>query len=128
MNYKKLLISGLAGGVLHFLLMWLFTGILPNAEFPPQGEVSLFNYFVASLVIGILLAYVFIRFGDVTTFKSGLTNGIILSIFFGIFSVLLDLFTLFSSQLAMVGWQMLLTLIIAGLTGGLVGYLVGKVE
>jgi len=128
MNYKKLLISGLAGGALNFFLMWFFTSLLPNASFPPAGNVPLFNYVLGSLVIGLLLAYVFIRFGDVKTFMSGLTNGLILGIIFGIFSVLLDLFNLFSTEIAMIAWQIVITLIIAGLTGGLVGYLQGKVE
>jgi hypothetical protein len=128
MNYKKLLISGLAGGALNFFLMWFLTSLLPNASFPPAGNVPLLNYVLGSLVIGVLLAYVFIRFGDVKTFMSGLTNGLILGIIFGIFSVLLDLFNLFSTEMAMIAWQIVITLIIAGLTGGLVGYLQGKVE
>jgi Kef-type K+ transport system membrane component KefB len=128
MNYKKLLISGLAGGALNFFLMWFLTSFLTNASFPPVGNVPLLNYLMGSLIIGLLLAYVFIRFGDVKTFMSGLTNGLILGILFGAFSVLLDLFNLFSTELAMIAWQIVITLVIASLTGGVVGYLIGKIN
>ncbi|HVZ97387.1 MAG TPA: hypothetical protein VG847_10960 [Chitinophagaceae bacterium] len=88
MNAKKFLIGGIAGGVVYFLLGYLFYGNLFSDFFSKNGGTATgvsraMDQFVwwalilGNIIAGCVLSYVFIK-ANVTTVGSGLITGLIL--------------------------------------------------
>lgn len=85
MNTKNFLIGGIVGGVLYFLLGWLFYGNLMNQFFTDHpgtatnveraaDQMEWWALALGNLLFGFLLAYVFSKSG-VSTLTSGLITG-----------------------------------------------------
>ena len=85
MNTKNFIVGGLIGGVVYFLLGWLFYGNLMNQFFidhpgtatnvdRPMDQFVWWSLGLGNLLFGFLLAYVFARSG-VATLTSGLIVG-----------------------------------------------------
>ena len=84
---KKILIGGIAGGILFFLLGWLVYGILlmdymshhaglkANVN-RSDADLQMIYIFAGSVLQGILLAYVLVR-TNVTTLSGGFITGAI---------------------------------------------------
>ncbi len=85
MNTKKFLIGGIVGGILYFLLGYLFYGNLLTQYFKDHAgtatgvdramdQFQWWALILGNLLSGFLLAYVFSR-SSVASFSSGLTVG-----------------------------------------------------
>jgi|GEM_PF-497415 len=133
---KKILLSGLAGAVVMFLLGWLMFGLLMKdvmAEYmvafgdSMNTEPVMWAIVLANLIMGMLLAYLLYRFG-VTDFVGGIKASwvILLALF-----VWFDLW-MFASFKGMTGKLMAIDIIsnmIIGLLGaGVVGWVLGKLK
>lgn len=86
MDIKKLLIGGIAGGILYFLLGWLIYGMLlmdfMNSHAGTAGNVNKvqpdFLYLtIGNLAMGFLLAYVFVK-SSVNSLAGGFVTGAVL--------------------------------------------------
>lgn len=86
MNVNKILTSGVVAGVFSFFLGWLFFGILLS-DVMPQGPAGLMRseadfvwwaMVVSNIASGILLAYIFVHWASISTWKSGLQAGAII--------------------------------------------------
>ena len=85
MDIKKLLIGGIIGGILYFLLGWLTYGMLltdfmknhPGTATGVDRAMDDFQYLylvIANLAMGFLLAYVFVK-SSIGSMASGLVTG-----------------------------------------------------
>lgn len=83
MSIKKLLMGGITGGVLFFLLGWVIYGMLllnfMNTHTGVAGNVARpepdFLYLIiGNLAMGFLMAYIFIK-ANINSFGSGLITG-----------------------------------------------------
>jgi len=84
MNTKKFLIGGIVGGVVYFLLGYLFYGVLLAQYFKdhpgsviadkPMDQIIWWALILGNLLSGFLLAYVFVKSG-VASLSSGLIVG-----------------------------------------------------
>ncbi|WP_163710600.1 hypothetical protein [Mangrovibacterium lignilyticum] len=92
---KKILLSGIAGGVIFFLLGWLFYGMLfadffeNNAGtaigvYKNDTEISLLLLFIGNLAWGFLLATIFGCWGTIKSAMDGTSKGFILGILMGL--------------------------------------------
>ena len=90
MNTKNLLLGGIAGGVVYFLLGWLFYGTLFAGYFHDhQGaatgverkmeEMVWWALIAGNLIAGFLLSYIFSKAG-VSTLSSGLITGAVIGL------------------------------------------------
>lgn len=88
MNTKNLIIGGLVGGVLFFLLGWLFYGTLLAQYFTdhpgtatnvarPIEEMVWWSLILGNILLGFLFAYLFVRIG-IATVTNGLITGAII--------------------------------------------------
>ncbi|MDA0794219.1 MAG: hypothetical protein O3C13_06340 [Bacteroidetes bacterium] len=73
---KKVLISGIIGTVVYYLLGWLVYGfLLPERT---SGEESMLFIFLGCLFYAFIFAYIFCKLVPKTNFKSGFISGLIL--------------------------------------------------
>lgn len=89
---KKILISAIAGGVFNFLLGWLVYGILlasvmKELSSPDVALISLkeeeirLGYLFLSCTIGaLLMAYIFVKAGNINTWQSGAKTGAVIGL------------------------------------------------
>jgi hypothetical protein len=88
MNTKNFLVGGLVGGVLYFLLGWLFYGNLMSQFFMDhpgtatnvdraEDQFVWWSLALGNLLFGFLLAYVFAKSGVATLVSGLITGGIV---------------------------------------------------
>ncbi|MBS1510132.1 MAG: hypothetical protein JST86_04780 [Bacteroidetes bacterium] len=134
MDIKKLVIGGIAGGVLYFLLGWLVYGTL-LADFMKThpGAVSGFDrpspdftYLVIGNVLsGFLLAYIFVK-GNVGSLVNGFITGAVIGILMAAaFDTINYGLTFLISKKVMLA-DVLASGIISAITGAVIAVLMGK--
>jgi len=134
MKISKLLIAGIGGGVTFFLLGWLLYGMLLMDFFGkqsivnvmrPDGEMVWWALILGNLVLGVFLAYIFMRWASIKTFMSGLGGGAVIGGFLAV-SMNLSYYGT-SAMMTLTGHiaDMAVYTIMMAITGGVVGWLLG---
>lgn len=135
---KNVLLSGLGGGIVFFLLGGLFyaglfaeffsNNIPSGMENVPKEEVILPMILVADLLLGLLLAYVFDKFASVRSFSRGAWLGMLLALAFAlnynmIFSATTNMTTPITSFA-----DICISAFSGALGGGVIGLILGKLS
>ncbi|MBK9737525.1 MAG: hypothetical protein IPO92_22255 [Saprospiraceae bacterium] len=134
MNTNKILIAALIGGVFSFFFGWLVFGIIfkdamnvPMEGFmKPESEFVLWAMVVSNLMWGLLMAYIFVQWANISTWMSGATAGAILGFLisaaydFGFFAMT-NMFTM-SSMLT----DIAVNTVYVGIMGAVVGWWLGR--
>ena len=130
MNTKSFLVAGVVGGIVYWLLGWLFYGIL-LVDFFPQPEEStnaMIYIFLGCIVYGLFLSYIYNRWAQISTAatgaKAGLILGIFMSLFWNFFNLAMTAEATYEMAVADVGISTLMTAI----TGAVIGVISGKVS
>ena len=137
MNAKNVIVAGLVGAVVFFLLGWLLYGMLlmgffqANAgsatgvmkEMPNLGLI-----FLGNLASGILVAYIFDKWAGIRTFGSGLKAGAWLGLLFGATSSFISLGTanVLNSTAAIVDIGVML--VMYAIAGGIIAAVLGAMN
>lgn len=84
MNVKNILISGIVGGIVDFLLGWVFYGMLFKDLYPQNENTNFVFIFLGCMTFGLFIAYIFDKWASITNpvtgFKAGATIGIFSSL------------------------------------------------
>jgi len=88
MNTNKILVAGLIGGVFSFFFGWLVFGILLKDMMPsgmasvlrPEADMIMWAMIVSNLVWGLLMAFIFVQWANISTWMSGAKAGAILGL------------------------------------------------
>lgn len=128
MKTKNFLISGIAGGVTNFLLGWLLFGILFKDMFPQPAEDTNSMLFIAlsSLTFGLFVAYIFVKWAQISTVTTGLKAGAIIGFFT---ELCYDFFYMAmnpETSLQMFVLDVVLTIILGAIVGAIVAIVNGK--
>jgi hypothetical protein len=135
MSTKKLIIASLAGGLAMFLLGWAAWGYLladffasqsPSLASVMKDPPTIWAVGLGNLSAGALLALIFGRWAGIKTFATGAVSGALIGALVGL-SVDLTLFgstTLMSLNGILV--DVVANVVVTGLAGGLVGWLLGR--
>ena len=134
MNTKKFLIGGIVGGVVYFLLGWLFYSNLLAQYFhdhpgtviadKPMDQFIWWALILGNLLSGFLLAYVFSKSG-VSSLSSGLiTGGILGFLMSSSYDLIMYATTNITSKHAMLADVATFT-VISAITGAVVGAVMG---
>lgn len=130
MNTNKILVAGLVGGVFAFFFGWLVFGMLfpdlmkiPLEGFmKPEADMVMWAMVVSNLLWGLLMAYIFVQWANITTWlagaKAGATLGLLISAAydFGFFAMT-NMFTLNSMLI-----DIIVNTIYVGIMGAVVGW------
>lgn len=135
MKWTKVLFVGVMTGIFAFFFGWLVFGIL----FPDymetsvegfekaEGEMVWWAMIVSNLFMGLLLAYIFIRWASISTwwtgFKAALMIGFLITVSYdtGMYSM-----TNFFGSISSVLIDIVINTIYIGILGAFAGWLAGK--
>jgi hypothetical protein len=94
MNTTKMLISGIAGGVVAFFAGWLIYGMLlmdfmaensgtATGVMRPDAEMVWWALILGNICTGILYSYIFNRWANISTLSAGLSAGAVIGLIMG---------------------------------------------
>lgn len=130
----KVILAGIAGAVVAFLLGWLLWGVLAmdfmmanttHYEGLMKEMPNLFLIFLSNLIWGLFVAYVFDRWASISTFTGGMVGGLIIAL---PISLMFDLYflagmNLYNVQAVVV--DVLLNTVVGVVIGGVIGWVLG---
>lgn len=130
MNAKNFLVSGIVGGIVDYLLGWLFYGIIFKDEFPVTGELNLTMIALGSLTVGLFIAYIFTKWAQISTMQTGLQAGAVIGAFLALY---FDFFINAMKATADINWQtlgldVLITIVMSALVGATIAFVNGKLK
>lgn len=136
----KALLAALAGSVASFLLGWLVFGILlkntydglmtesGKAIMRPEAEMMNFMWamILSNLVYGLLLALIFNRWANISTFRSGAIAGGVIT-FLVVLSFDLSMYSMMNAWTGGMGFIIdpLVNGLVGAVAGGVVGWVLG---
>lgn len=83
MNSQKFFVGGIVGGIVYFLLGWVFFGILFKDTFPQPTNMIWWALVLGNLLLGFLLAYILGKAGASTPGRGagvGFVVGLLMSV------------------------------------------------
>lgn len=118
---KKFLFGALAGGIVYFLLGFLFYGVLFKNIYPSSEEDHMLFVFLGCMTFGFMLSYLLNKMG-VNDCKLGASRGAIFGFMLGLYSN----FFMYSGM-AINYTNLVLDVIIMTVMGAITGALIGFV-
>ncbi|MES2543536.1 MAG: hypothetical protein V4548_01530 [Bacteroidota bacterium] len=95
MNVKNFIVGGIVGGIIDFLLGWVFYVKLFQDFFPPSEGMNMTFIFLGCMAFGFFVSYLFSSLSAVSNVTTGLTHGALIGFFHSLVS---NLFTCSSKQ------------------------------
>lgn len=124
MNVTKFLIGTLVGGIVYFLLGWIFYGMIFTDIYPPSENENMLFMALGSLSYGALIAYIFNKWAGISTWMTGAKAGAVI----GFFVALWMNFFMYSGK-ATVNYKAFVLDVVGGIViGALVGVAVALVS
>ena len=84
MNVKNFLASGIIGGIVDFLLGWVFYGMLFKDIYPETPNMKLEFIFLGCITFGLLVSYIFTKWAGITSPATGIIAGAIIGFINGL--------------------------------------------
>lgn len=127
MNTKNFLVSGIVGGILNFLLGWVFYGMLFKDIYPEGESMNLLFTFLGCLTNGLFIAYIFTKWAGITNPLIGSKAGAVI----GFFTSLSMNFFMYSNRT--VNYQnmaldVIITIVITAIMGAAIALINGKMK
>lgn len=87
MNLKKFIVSGILGGLVDWLLGWLFYGMIFRNTFPMNDStMNLAMITAGCFTFGFFISYLFTGLASISNLTTGLKAGAIIGLFQGLIS------------------------------------------
>jgi len=84
MNVKNFLAAGIIGGIVDFLLGWVFYGMLFKDIYPETPNMKLEFIFLGCITFGLLVSYIFTKWAGITSPATGIIAGAIIGFINGL--------------------------------------------
>ena len=124
MNTKSFILSGIAGTVVSFLLGFLFYGFVFTDLHPDGSEPCMLFIFLGCLFYAFLIAYVFCKLAQLTSFKTGFTAGLVMGI---LYAMVWYFFMNWEFKPMAIIEEIIIGGLMTAVLGGAVAYVNGKV-
>jgi hypothetical protein len=127
MNLKNFFVAGIAGGIVNFVLGWVFYGLLFKDIYPQNETENLLFIFFGCITNGLFISYIFTKWAGITNPITGVKSGAVIGLFT---SLSMNLF-IFSSK--DVNYQNLfldvvISIVISAIIGAIIAVLNGKMK
>ncbi|MGH2665382.1 hypothetical protein [Flavobacterium sp.] len=123
MNLKNFFIAGIVGGIVDFLLGWVFYGMLFKDLYPQNENTNLLFIFLGCMTFGFFMSYIFTKWAGITNVVTGLSAGAVI----GFFNSLSMNFFMYSSRELNIQ-HMLTDIVVCILMGACIGAAVAFVN
>jgi hypothetical protein len=80
MKVKNFLIAGIVGGIVDFLLGWIFYGMLFKELYPQNENTNLTFVFLGCMTFGLFMSYIYNKWAHITNPVTGLKAGAVIGI------------------------------------------------
>ena len=127
MNVKNFLVAGIVGGIVNFLLGWVFYGMLFNDIYPEGEEMNLVLTFLGCLTSGLFVAFIFTKWASITMPLTGLKAGAII----GFFTSLSMNFFMYSNKAVNyqnIALDVVISIVMGAIVGAAVAFILGKMK
>jgi hypothetical protein len=128
MNMKKILVSGIVGGIVEFLLGWLFYGILFKNSFPANGNENFLMIFLGCMTFGFFVSFIFTKWAGISNLTTGLKAGAVIGLFFGLYSNFFMNSMTKEINYQTMGLDIVITIVMAALVGAVIALVNGKLK
>lgn len=130
MKTKSFLIAGIVGGIVNFLLGWLFYGIIFAETFPQPEESSqtMVYIFLGCLTYGLFVSYIFSQWANISTLATGAKAGAIIGIFIGLFYNFFNMAMSSEMTINIAALDVAISVLMSAIVGAVVGMIIGKVN
>lgn len=131
MKTKNFLASGLAGGIVYFLLGWFFFGILFVDLFPSQPEENsqtMLMILLGCLTYALFIAYIFGKWAQINTTMAGAKAGAVIAIFISLFYNFFNIAMNPDATYELFAMDTLITIVSTAITGAIIGMIYGKMS
>ncbi len=128
MKTKNFLIAGIIGGIVDFLLGWLFYGIIFADTFPQPEESSttMLFIFLGCLTFGLFVAYIYTRWAQISTLATGAKAGAIIGVFIGLFYNFFNLAMQPGATMELAALDVGISVVMTAIIGAVIGAVNGK--
>ena len=129
MKTKNFLIAGIAGGIVDFLLGWLFYGIVFKDTFPQPEESSqtMIFIFLGCLTFGLFVSYIYTQWAQISTATTGAKAGAIIGLFIGLFYNFFNLAMGPETTLQLAALDVVIGVVMTTIIGAVIGMVNGKI-
>lgn len=128
MKIKNFVIAGIVGGIVNFLLGWLFYGELFK-DFFPQDEATMRLEFIffGCLVYGLFISYIFTKWAGITEAATGAKAGAVIGFFYAL-SVNLFMMSSKEPDYQMLVMDTAITIVMSAIVGAVIALVTGKLK
>ncbi len=128
MNVKNFLVSGIVGGIVEFLLGWLFYGILFKNSFPTNGNENMLFIFLGCMTFGFFVSYNFTKWAGISNVATGLKAGAVIGLFMSLYSNFFMNSMTAEINYQTMGLDVVITVVMAALVGAVIALVNGKLK
>tara|TARA_R110002049_G_scaffold71370_1_gene183863 strand:+ start:22507 stop:22899 length:393 start_codon:yes stop_codon:yes gene_type:complete len=130
MKTKKFIIAGIVGGIVNFLLGWLFYGILFLDTFPQPEENSqaMLFIFLGCLTFGLFIAYIYTYWAQISTAGAGAKAGAIIGLFVSLFYNFFNLSMLSDATIQLAALDVGISIVMSTIVGATIAMANGKLS
>ncbi|HMC00146.1 MAG TPA: hypothetical protein VKN14_03815 [Flavobacteriaceae bacterium] len=128
MKTKNFVVSGVVGGIVDFLLGWLFYGMIFKDTFPQPEEHSntMIMIFLGCLTFGLFVAYIFTKWAQITTLATGAKAGAVIGLFIGLFYNFFNMAMDSSATFELMALDVVIGIVMSAIVGAAIGLVNGK--
>lgn len=127
MKIKNFIVASLIASFVDFMLGWLFYGVLFKNIYPPTANENLTFIYAGCLVYSLMIAYVFIKWAGIQSFKTGEVGGAILGLFYSL-SMNFFMFSNKPFEANLFFADIFISVIMSAIVGGTIGLINGKLK
>ena len=127
MNAKNFIVGGIVGGIVDFLLGWVFYGMLFTSIYPENENTKLEFIFLGCMTFGFLISLIFTKWAGITSLMSGLKAGAVIGLLYGLSMN----FFMYSSQpvnYQLLGLDTIVNVLMGAGVGAIVALVLGKLK
>lgn len=128
MKTKNFLVAGIVGGIVNFLLGWLFYGFLFLDYFPNQAEnnTDLIYIFLGCTMYGLFVAYIYTKWAQITTAMTGAKAGAIIGLFLALYFNFFGMAMMEEATFQMAALDTGISIVMSAIMGAVIGVVNGK--
>ena len=125
MKISDFIAGSVVGSIIYFLLGWLFYGVIFTDLYPQEGNMTF--VFLGCLFFAALLAYVFTKWANISTWITGAKAGAVIGLFYAL-SMNFFMYSSVEPNYQNIFTDVAITLVMGAITGAVIGIVLGMMN